>query len=86
MTIWGNKKKANREYVCNQHFLLFPAMFSFPLGKTAITLVRVCLSSASSTNMEQRENVDCGIDLTLSQTTNLRLFQNGRVCRRHFQI
>ena len=28
----------------------------------------------------------CGIPLTLSQTTNFRLFQNERVCRRQFHV
>ena len=28
----------------------------------------------------------CGKELTLSQTTNLRVFQTERVCRRQFQI
>ena len=42
--------------------------------------------SAICFNLDQSKNLSFGKELTHYQTTNFRLFQTQRVCRRQFQI
>ena len=44
------------------------------------------MSSANALNLNQSQNLLFGKELTLSKTTNFRLFQTKRVCRWQFQI
>ena len=84
--IWFGKggkpcwKGANSGY---QHFAPFPTMFSKGFS------LRVIKSQDPGTGLNdkqwQKEDYFDQL-LTLSQTTNFRLFQTERVCRRQFQI
>ena len=74
------------ENVGYQSFLLFPKYF-LPIQKTNFNfLVMFTLASAIAFKLDQSEIVLFGKKFTLSQTTNFRLFQTERVCRRQFQI
>ena len=49
-------------------------------------LAKVNLLSASTFNLVKVKILSVGKELTLYQTTNIRVFQTERVCRRQFQI
>ena len=78
--------EGKRENAGNQHFLLSPQCFQPIPPKNSVFLVTFILSSVNAFNLDQSQNVLSGKELTLSQTTNFRLFQTERVCRRQFQI
>ena len=70
----------------NQHFLLFPQCFS-TLSKTNFNFSATSIfSSANAFNLVWPKILPFGKELTHYQTTNFRLFQTERVCRRQFQI
>ena len=66
-------------------FSPFPAMFSILSKREIIVLAIFFLSSANVFNFRKSNSLSFDKDLTLSQTTNFRLFQTERVCRRQFQ-
>ena len=69
---WIENIVGKEENAGNQHFLLFPQCFlSY---ETKRFFPPACQKSSL-----------CGNGLTLSQTTNLRLFLTERVCRQQFQ-
>ena len=63
-----------------------PTMFSTLLKKEIVILAMLNLSSANAFNLVTSEILSFGKGLTLSKTTNFRLFQTERVCRLQFQV
>ena len=75
----------------NQHFLLFPAMFSIHPKKTFFFDVTFILLSAYAFNLDQSKNLSFGKDLNLSQfwitrRQNFRMVQMETNCRQHFKV
>ena len=61
-------------------------MFSTHLDNFLPFSFNLKLSCANSFNLDQSKILLSGNGLTLSQTTNYRLYQTERVCRRQFQV
>ena len=71
-----------------QHFLLFPKCFlPFPREICIFFfLVAFILLSACALNSDKSKFLSFGKQFNHYQTTNFRLFQTERVCRRQFQL
>ena len=75
----------------NEQFFLFPLCF-LPFQRTFRYFHQTLISHLQTLSISKSlkyviwERVKGQYALTLSQTTNFRLFQTQRVCRRQFQI
>ena len=97
-TLWGKEEIAHDEqfllfpqcFLLNQIIvspfaIFFTSYLCLLLNWKSLKLPFV-LSSAKSLVLAKAKILLCGKELTLSQTTNSRLFQTERLCRRQFQI
>ena len=62
-----------KQVICFRIFLFFPCHFQKPLSHDCYNIVSF-------------GKLEFALSLTLSQTTNFRLFQTETVCRQQFQI
>ena len=72
------------EIACYKQFLLVSQCF-YPIWHLFLILNALSIVVCNCFNLDQSTILSSGNRLTLSQTTNIRLFQTERVCRRQFQ-
>ena len=71
--------------MCLPYNIFENTVFSALLEESLSFSSNLKLSSANSFNLEESKNLSLVKELTHYQTTNFRLFQTERVCRRQFQ-
>ena len=79
---WGWSYNTSHLRSCSP---FFPTMFSMQsVSKNPFLIVTFQLWSAASLNVGWSQNLVLGNGLTLSQTTDFKIFQTETVCRRQF--